>query len=276
MSKNDILTATEMAGFRPNPEVMRYVLVESEKRRRSLDGLRVLDWGCGRGRFVMTLLRKGVDCYGVDIDPSVIDNSRDYFTSQEQNSAFRLRVVREDFRTDFPDEFFDVVVSDNVLEHVADLGAALAEIFRVTKHDGWGFHLFPARFTLREGHLHMPFVHWLPKNGWRRNAIRLFTSIGIEPGWSETRALSLKEKTTVYYSYSRDKTFYRSPKEILKLCRRCGFSAKLVAKDHPRVSGQAVLRKLTDGATGALVNWIISECKTMELLIEKSSENPAR
>ena len=276
MSKNDILTAAKLAGYKPSPEIMRYVLEKSEKRRRGLDELRVLDWGCGRGRLVMTLLEKGVDCYGVDTDPTVIDNSRSYFSSKSHDSEFRLRVIGEDFHTNFPDNFFDVVISDNVLEHIADLGAALAEISRITKHDGWGFHLFPARFTIHEGHLHMPIVHWLPKNSLRRNAILLFTSIGVEPGWPETRALSLKEKATVYYSYSRDKTFYRSPKEILKLCRRRGFSAKLVAKNHPRVSGHAVLSKFMNGATGTLFNRVISEFKTMELLIEKSSENPAQ
>lgn len=271
MSKNDILTAAEMAGFRPNPEVMRYVLVESEKRRRSLDGLRVLDWGCGRGRFVMTLLQKGVDCYGVDIDPSVIDNSRSYFSAMDQDSAFRLRVIGGDFRTDFPDDFFDVVVSDNVLEHVADLGAAFAEISRITRHGGWGFHLFPARFTLREGHLHMPVVHWLPKNGLRRNVIRLFTSIGVEPMWPETRTMSVREKTAVYYRYSRDKTFYRPPREVLGLCRQHGFMAQLVARRHPRTEGNAILNKFMNGVTGDIINGIVSEFKTMELLIEKKS-----
>ena len=117
----------------------------------------------------------------------------------------------------------------------------------------------------------MPIVHWLPKNGIRQNALRLFTSIGIEPKWPETGTLSLKEKASVYYSYSRDKTFYRPPREILDLCRQHGFTGQLVASHHPRIQGHAVLRKLTKGAAGNQINRIVSEFKTMELFVEKRS-----
>lgn len=269
MTKSDVLTAAEAAAFRPAPEIVRYVFREGRSGPDTSRPLRVLDWGCGRGRFVLSMLQQGVDCYGVDVDRHVVANAEVAFRAAGQDPAHRLRIVGEGQHTGFPDGYFDVVVSDNVLEHVADLDGAIAEMARVTREGGWGFHLFPARFTLREGHLFMPFVHWLPKNGLRRVAIRLCVVCGLEPHWAETRTMTAAEKTEIYFRYSCDKTYYRSPTEVLKACGRYSFLAHLVAHQHPRIMRHRVLRELAGGRFGGVVSRVLSEFKAMELLLER-------
>jgi SAM-dependent methyltransferase len=68
-----------------------------------------------------------------------------------------------DGRIPFPPESFDLVVSNQVLEHVEDLSAVLAEIHRVLKPGGTVLSLFPDRGVWREGHCGIPFLHWFPK-----------------------------------------------------------------------------------------------------------------
>lgn len=50
----------------------------------------------------------------------------------------------------FPDNFFDVVLSSHVLEHVDDDMKAIKELYRVQKKYGWSVHLVPIDYTRKE------------------------------------------------------------------------------------------------------------------------------
>jgi SAM-dependent methyltransferase len=84
-----------------------------------------------------------------------------------------LRVVTEGFRfvvvegtsLPFADGFFDVVVSNHVLEHVGrrlEQLAHLREIARVLKDDGVAYLATPNRWALVEPHYRLPLLSWLP------------------------------------------------------------------------------------------------------------------
>ena len=117
----------------------------------------VLDYGCGRGKTVEILRSRNVSAYGCDVFYEG-GNYRDSVGSALLNNG----VVRE-MKGDaipFADEFFDVVVSNQVFEHVPDLNIALAEISRVLKPGGVLLALFPDASCWREGHCGLPFLHW--------------------------------------------------------------------------------------------------------------------
>ena len=65
-----------------------------------------------------------------------------------------------DGRIPFADGSFDLIVSNQVFEHVKDLDGVLDEISRVLVPGGCLLALFPTREVLREGHLGVPLVHW--------------------------------------------------------------------------------------------------------------------
>jgi SAM-dependent methyltransferase len=226
--------------------------------------VRVLDRGCGRGRLVGVLQNRGMDAYGVDVDAETLTNGQVYFETAAPSAETKLRQLDAAGRAPFPDGFFDVVVSDNALEHVADLDTVMAEIARLTRPGGRGFHLFPARFTFREGHLMMPFVHWLPKGVLRRGAIGMFTRIGVEPRWEELSDLSVSEKAKTYFAYSHDKTFYRAPSRILAVCSDNGLTARLVGTDHPRAPRLCRIPGLRNVAEAWIAN-----LKAVELFLQK-------
>lgn len=123
--------------------------------------LKVLDYGCGRGIIVERLRREGVECYGVEAfyEGSMLQEVR-------EGALFREGTIREippSGELPFPDHFFDVIISNQVFEHVEDLESVMSHLTRVLKPGGLMRHHFPAREVIREGHIGIPFVHWLPK-----------------------------------------------------------------------------------------------------------------
>jgi SAM-dependent methyltransferase len=65
----------------------------------------------------------------------------------------------------YPDASFDVVISYDVLEHVEDPRASIAEIRRVLRPGGLSINVFPLYFGARSHHLdyiaNVPGLHWL-------------------------------------------------------------------------------------------------------------------
>jgi SAM-dependent methyltransferase len=88
-------------------------------------GDRVLDLGCGDGRFTAELARLGAAPTGVDIAQSAIDRAR----AAHRDLDFRLTPI--DGPLPFDDVSFDVVWTSEVIEHVADTARWLSEVRRV-------------------------------------------------------------------------------------------------------------------------------------------------
>jgi SAM-dependent methyltransferase len=124
---------------------------------------RVLDYGCGQGRIVTRMRERGLDAYGCD----VFYGGADHLESVPAELVGTTIRIIEDGRVPFPDGHFDLVVSNMVFEHVADIDLALGEIRRVLKPDGEFLCLFPDRSVWREGHCGVPFLHRFPRNGLR-------------------------------------------------------------------------------------------------------------
>lgn len=103
---------------------------------------RVLDAGCGDGRNLKYLLRRGFTCFGIDRDPAAI--------AHVQASAAQLapELPLQNFRTGeldrlpWPDATMDAVVCSAVLHFAADLAhfdRMIEELFRVVAPDGMLF-----------------------------------------------------------------------------------------------------------------------------------------
>lgn len=50
----------------------------------------------------------------------------------------------------YPDNYFDVLLSSHVLEHVEDDLKAMSELYRVQKNNGWAIHLAPIDYSRTE------------------------------------------------------------------------------------------------------------------------------
>ncbi|WP_428820917.1 methyltransferase domain-containing protein [Microbulbifer sp. MCCC 1A16149] len=113
-------------------------------------GQRVLDLGCGEGRHAIHLmLTDAVDIFGIDL------SLRDITTASERAQPFiaagqqagRVQFgVGNALQLPFSDDFFDVVICSEVLEHIEDYQGVLGEINRVLKPAGVFAATVPAFF----------------------------------------------------------------------------------------------------------------------------------
>jgi SAM-dependent methyltransferase len=118
------------AGLPEDPEPWAW------RRRRALllaavePGARVLDLGCGAGRFVAALRDAGADAVGVELSAAALERARRNVPGAD------LRLVGSDGSLPLGHGEVDLVWCSEVLEHVPDTIAFLTEVRRVLKRGG--------------------------------------------------------------------------------------------------------------------------------------------
>jgi len=106
-------------------------------------GERVLDVGCGEGRFTAALAGAGASVVGIDVAEEPLRRAR------ARDPELDLRVVDGEGAWDLADACFDVVWAGEVIEHVADTAAWLSEVRRVLRSGGRLLVSTPAHGRLR-------------------------------------------------------------------------------------------------------------------------------
>lgn len=91
-------------------------------------------------------IAKGLNFYK---NPSVDYVGFDYYVG-----PLVYKTSLNEFRFDisnipFPDEYFHMVITSHVLEHVPSLNKSISELYRVLKPGGVGFIAFPANFKIK-------------------------------------------------------------------------------------------------------------------------------
>ncbi len=105
----------------------------------------IADFGCGDGvqlHLIKTLnkISGNLDLYGIDLSPDAIE-------------AAKLRIsgahftVASTYETGFSEEYFDISVSSDVIEHVLDPGKMITEMIRSTKPGGHIIIATPIKYT---------------------------------------------------------------------------------------------------------------------------------
>lgn len=109
-----------------------------------LESARVLDVGCGDAGVLIAFAEAGARCAGVEPDPRSLE--RGQVRAEEHGVRIDLRHGFAE-ALPFEDAAFDLVVLDNVLEHVGDRAATLAEIRRVLRPGGVLYLVTPKPFA---------------------------------------------------------------------------------------------------------------------------------
>lgn len=110
----------QIANYLINSENLIYVVKERDGR--------LLDIGCGFGDSLFFFREKGLECYGIEIDSRAASFCREQGLKVSQQTTL-------DF-LDFPDNYFDVIILAQVIEHIVNPDTLLKEIMRILRPGG--------------------------------------------------------------------------------------------------------------------------------------------
>lgn len=128
-----------------------------------------------------------VDVFGMDVSDAgqqtkgYMSNTLDHLTRHHPDVDWlqRLSLVTSESRWPFEDASFDVVTSNQVLEHVQDHNFVFGEIARCLRPSGISINLFPTREIWWEGHALMPGVHRIRSVERRERAMLMLARLGF-------------------------------------------------------------------------------------------------
>ena len=227
--------------------------------------VRLLDYGCGAAQLV-NMLRQNPrnDAYGCDMFES--GNRFEQVPSCLTESGVVRRMKGNTIP--FPSVSFDLVINNQVMEHVADLETALMEIHRVLKPGGIVLSLFPDKGVWREGHCGVPFLHWFRKG---TSARIYYAAVWRLAGFGYHKA----DKTVMdwcndFCHYLDEQTFYRRRDEIGSSYREYFFDLKHIEDCWVRMRLGSRLRFLAALLPSSLQKLIVTKLAGMVFTVRKA------
>jgi 2-polyprenyl-6-hydroxyphenyl methylase/3-demethylubiquinone-9 3-methyltransferase len=135
----------------------------------TLDGISVLDVGCGGGILAESIARLGASVHGIDVAERNVFAARRHMQDSDLDLKYDVTEVQH-----LPaDHRYDLVLNMEVVEHVDDLAGFLASCGRVTKPGGMMIVATINRtlYSLATAKIAAEYVlRWLPRgtHDWRR------------------------------------------------------------------------------------------------------------
>jgi SAM-dependent methyltransferase len=166
-----------------------------EKSLSDRQDIKILDAGCGSGIMIYFLnkylplfnTKKNFLIYGYDlIDHGVqeADYAKRTFSYLHENVpeinwSDRIKLIKSTDDWPFESEFFDFVISNQVLEHVWDHHQFFKEQNRVLLSAGFAHHIFPVKEVIIDGHVFLPGVHKLKSWDAIYRKVKFYSRIGL-------------------------------------------------------------------------------------------------
>lgn len=110
-------------------EIYYHQLFSLPKKEIKMNGKKILDVGCNFGGQLKKYYLAGYEIYGLDLNADAIDDAR----KNLPNGNFKVSTVED---SKYFDNYFDVIRSSHVLEHVYDVASFVKEVYRILKPGG--------------------------------------------------------------------------------------------------------------------------------------------
>ena len=156
---------------------------------------KILDLGCGNGISARLLNQADFNVVGTDISPLFLEEAREW-----ENPRLQYRIC-DVIELPFESGSFDVICSNELIEHLPDVETALTEMIRVVRMGG--------RIVLSGPNLCSPLI---PLLDW----INLMSGKSGRPVWGETKRQALQQFTRNCRLYVQKRFFTKSPQFIYR------------------------------------------------------------
>lgn len=198
----------------------------------------LLDVGCGDGKLITYLtnnlpkLNPTIDwqIHGFDVHDHGVQ--QDGFLSKAIGKLSercpgipweeRIASISDGDPWPYVDGQFDIVISNQVVEHVNDHDAFFSEVNRTLKYGGYSVHLFFLKEYVYEGHIWLPYVHRIYNYDLLRGYIKLLSRLGLGKYRLHRRKIDISldefaEKQADFMTYFANHIGYS---EVLRLAKR--------------------------------------------------------
>jgi len=131
---NEIFKQKGLVFLEPKKEVQKIALVFAREGVK-----RILDLGCGTGRHVIYLVKKGFEVYGFDIAEEGIRLVKDRLKKERISAEMKIGSFYN--KLPYKDNFFDAVISTHAIHHggIERVRRAISEVYRILKPGGFIF-----------------------------------------------------------------------------------------------------------------------------------------
>lgn len=210
------------------------------KSKNDGESIKILDAGCGNGELIAFLYESlknifpelNIDIYGFDVVDHGVQSAgfsnttmsmlHEVAPSVEWRDRILFFSIDEKWR--FESNYFDFIVSNQVLEHVQDKSSFFDNVYRCLKVGGYSFHLAPLIHCVHEGHIWIPFAHRIKSYDFLFSYIKIFSLLGIgkyRSHHNET-GISVNDYTRRHADYMMFWTSYSSQSDTLDISRKAG------------------------------------------------------
>ncbi len=221
----------------------------------------ILDFGCGAGCTVYSLLDQGYsNTVGYDV--------RDYvkLRSPADHSHFFIADTAGSSRLPFEDEQFDLIISEQVLEHVMDQVGMLRELHRVMRPGGVALHFFPARYGLIEQHIYVPIGGILGHRWW----YKLWALFGIRNEFQKGLSADETADRNAYYFVEGLNYVPNSCYEVL--WQRLGYEYKWIDQENFDTSERPIVRMVGKlNSVFPFIGWLNRTFHARQVCLKKGS-----
>ena len=180
------------------------------------------------------LLRNSVytDVYGFDIRERLKQKVEAGSTPE-----FRFNVPGN-YILPYEDDFFDLIISDQVMEHVCDQACAYREIYRILKPGGTSVHIIPAKYDPIEPHIKVPFGGLISSHWW----FKIWAFLGIRNRHQKNLDHKTVARNNTYYCVAGLRYIGNSSYKVL--WDELGYDWKFATLDYLHVAKSAKNQKI--------------------------------
>ncbi len=221
---------------------------------------KILDFGCGAGDILKALRRLGyVNAEGYEVvdGPTMLGADQDYITVG----------TLLDLRLPYADNTFDLVISDQVFEHVQDQVRVFSELHRITKPGGHGLHIFPAQYSPIEVHNFVPLGGVIQHRWW----YKLWALLGVRSRNQRDTGLSFSaDETADRNAYYASEALRYLPNSFYRVIwKKLGFEYRFAEQEFFDGHARSSMRMI--GTLGPPIAWLYRTFRGRVVYLRKAT-----